>query len=78
MNYTAEIVRDPGASLGDKIDYLQLLHLANDANFAPWLASMKQGATNSIEAFALGQWMARTEGPTNALRWLVSLPQPPD
>ena len=76
MNYTAEIVRDPAATVGDKIEYLQLLRLANGTNFGPWLASLKREATNSpVEAFALGQWMARTEGPTNALRWLQSLPQ---
>jgi predicted Zn-dependent protease len=73
--YTAEVVRDPAATAGDKIDYLQLLHLANGTNFASWLASLKQDATRSpVEAFSLGQWMARTEGPTNALRWLQSLP----
>lgn len=77
MNYTAEIVRDPAASVGDRIDYLQLLRLANGADFGPWLASLKQGTTNSpVQAFALGQWMARTEGPTNALRWLQTLPPP--
>ena len=77
MNYAAEVVRDPAATVEDKIDYLQLLRLANGANFGSWLASMKQGATNSrVQAFALGQWMARTDGPTNALRWLQSLPQP--
>jgi len=77
MNYTAEIVRDPAATVGDRIDYLQLLRLANGTNFTPWLASLKQEATrSSAEAFALGKWMAMTENPTNALRWLQSLPQP--
>ncbi len=76
MNYTAELARDPAATVGDKIEYLQLLRLGNGTNFGPWLASLKQEATRSpVEAFALGKWMAMTEGPTNALRWLQNLPQ---
>jgi Tfp pilus assembly protein PilF len=75
MDYSAEIVRDPAATETDKIEYLQLLHLANDANFAPWLASLKQAATRSPDdAFALGKWMALNENPTDALHWLESLP----
>src|SRR5882724_1864416 len=75
MNNSAEIVRDPAATIADKIEYLQLLQLSGSANFAPWLASLRQAATNSAEnAFALGKWMALAENPTNALRWLESLP----
>ena len=76
MNYSAEIIRDTNATVGDKIDYLQLLRLANGPNFSSWLATLKQEATGSpVEAFALGKWMAATDNPTNALRWLQTLPQ---
>jgi tetratricopeptide (TPR) repeat protein len=52
-----------------------LLHLDNSANFAPWLASMKEAGTRSAnDAFALGKWMAMTETPADALRWLETLP----
>lgn len=75
-NYSAEIVRDPAATAGDKINYLELLHVAGDASFSSWLASIKQEAAHSpVEAFALGKWMATAENPTNALRWLQTLPQ---
>ncbi len=64
MNYSAEIARDPAATTADKIEYLQLLHVANSANFAPWLASLKTAATHSPEeAFLLGRWMALTGNP---------------
>jgi len=54
---------------------LQLLHLARSPGFAPWLASMKQAATKSPDdAFALGKWMAVTQSPADALRWLQGLP----
>lgn len=75
MDYLAEIVRDPNATVGDQIDYLQLLHLASGANFASWLDYLKQEATHSaVKAFALGKWMATTESPADALRWLQTLP----
>ena len=75
MNYSAEIIRDPAASVADKIDYLQLLHLANDPGFSTQLASMKQEATHSpVVAFALGKWMAMTVNPADALGWLQTLP----
>jgi Tfp pilus assembly protein PilF len=75
VNYSAEIVRDPAATVSDKIEYLELLHLAGNTNFAPWLASLKQAAIKSSEqAFALGKWMLVTDNATNALRWLQTLP----
>jgi hypothetical protein len=75
ISYSKQIVSEPKAMVGDRIDYLQLLRVANDTNFSPWLASMKQEAVKSpIEAFALGRWMAIAENPTNALQWLQSLP----
>ena len=75
VSYSAEIVRDPAATVADKFEYLELLHLAGNANFAPWLASLKQTAIQSPEqAFALGKWMAVTDNATNALRWLQTLP----
>jgi len=75
MDYYAEIIRDPAASIGDEIGYLQMLHLGKGAHYSTWLASLKQEATHSPDkAFALGKWMAVTETPTDALRWLETLP----
>jgi len=75
VNYAAEIVHDPAAGVQDRIDYLQLLHLAGNGSFAGCLAAEKERATSSpVEAFALGRWMVAVENPTNALRWLQSLP----
>ena len=76
INYSTEIVGGTNVTIGDKIDHLQLLRLGDSPNFAPWLATLKAEATSSpVEAFALGKWMVATENPTNALRWLQTLPQ---
>ncbi|HEX3798995.1 MAG TPA: hypothetical protein VH413_09870 [Verrucomicrobiae bacterium] len=73
--FSSEIVREPSATISDKIEHLQLLHRTGSTNFAPWLASLKSEASKSPGcAFALGQWMGLIEGPTNTLRWLGTLP----
>jgi tetratricopeptide (TPR) repeat protein len=75
LRFSKQLATGPAARFGDKIDYLQLLRVSTNADFAPWLASVEIESTNSpARAFALGRWMAMTEGPTNALRWLQSLP----
>jgi Flp pilus assembly protein TadD len=73
--YGARLARDPQATIGDKIDYLDLLRVSKNADFAPYLAVMKDSAKKSTaETYALGRWMAVTDNTTNALRWLHSLP----
>jgi Tfp pilus assembly protein PilF len=75
LKFSKELATGPSARFGDKIDYLQLLRASTNVDFGPWLALLKVEATNSpTRAFALGRWMAVTEGPTNALRWLQNLP----
>ncbi len=75
LKFSKELATGPKARFGDKIDYLQLLKVSTNAAFGPWLASMKLEATNSApRAFALGRWMAMSEGPPTALKWIQSLP----
>ena len=75
MFFGARLARDPQATIGDKIDYLDLLRVCDSAEFSPYLARMKEAAKKSVgEAYALGRWMAVTDNSTNALRWLQSLP----
>ena len=75
LKFSKELASGPKARFGDKIDYLQLLRVSTNAEFAAQLASLKREATNSSAfTFALGKWMAVAEGPTNALNWLASLP----
>ena len=75
-SYSSEIINGTNATIGDKIDHLQLLHLSSSPDFAPWLASMKQDSTHApVEAAALGKWMAATGSSTTALQWLQTLPE---
>ena len=74
LRFSNLLATGPSPRFGDKIDYLQLLKISTNANFASWLGSLKQESTNSsARAFALGRWMAAAEGPGEALLWLESL-----
>jgi len=77
LKFSKELATGESANFNDKIDYLHLLKGCTNADFEPWLALLKQQATNSpLRAFALGRWMAAAQGPTVALSWLASLPPP--
>jgi len=70
-----ELAGSPKANFSDKINYLQMLQETKSDDYAPWLASLKTEALRSApNAFALGRWMAKTEKPDIALRWLQGLP----
>jgi Flp pilus assembly protein TadD len=76
LSYSGKTASNTAAVFSDKIDYLNLLTVARNPNASAWLADLKLQATNSPgETFALGRWVFRNEGPTNALAWLSSLPQ---
>jgi predicted Zn-dependent protease len=75
VDYGRRIIQEPRATLGDRISYAQALRNSKSPDFVSYLTSLQlQAVTNSAQAFALGRWMAMTDGPTNALRWLQSLP----
>jgi len=75
LKFSKQLATGPSSRFGDRIDYLQLLKVSTNADFGPWLASLKLEATNSpARVFALGRWMAMAEGPANALVWIESLP----
>ena len=72
--FSEQITRDPAATLGDRVGHLALLRQAGDSQFTSYLEGLKRDATNGPCAFVLGRWMAASESPTNALRWLQCLP----
>jgi predicted Zn-dependent protease len=73
--YSSQITKEPGATVNDAIQRLELLRLSKSSEYAGWLALVEQRSTVSAEqAFALGRWKAITGGPTNALLWITSLP----
>jgi tetratricopeptide (TPR) repeat protein len=73
-DFLRRIVQDPSASLGDKIEYLEVLHRIKSAEFSQYLASLERASMNSPQcAFAVGRWKAGIDE-TNALHWLQSLP----
>jgi tetratricopeptide (TPR) repeat protein len=74
LGFTREIATNSAASFGDRIDYLTLLTATHNPDARSWLGVLKREATNSLEVFALGRWLIRTDGPTNTLLWLTSLP----
>ena len=73
--FSRELVASVAASYVDRIARLQVLHLKQSSEYRPYRAALEQEAAGSSEhACALGRWMAVAEGPTNALRWLQTLP----
>ena len=47
VSYAREIARRPDAAMADKIRYLDLLRVTTNADFLPWLASLKTAASSS-------------------------------
>lgn len=75
FDYTQRIVTNSAATFAEKLNYLNFLRGPHTADADSWLSTLKQQATNSSgETFALGQWLARNEGSSNALQWLSTLP----
>ena len=75
VSYSDEMLRMPLATFRDKLLHLKLLYLAKDPKFAGCFTDLREEAVKSpAEAFGFGQWLVASEGPTNALRWLQSLP----
>ena len=75
LAYSREIVTSPTASTSDKINHLQLLRDAKSPETEAYLAKLKTAAQNSPAiAFALGQWLVKTEKAEAALAWLQALP----
>jgi Flp pilus assembly protein TadD len=75
LAYSARITREPSATFGDNIDYLQLLRVTKNDNYRPYLASLKKSTVYSpVDAYALGHWMMQVENPGTALNWFRSLP----
>lgn len=73
--YARQIAAEPNASLVDKLQYLELLKSIGSPEFEPSFSRLKMAATNSPAlAFGLARWIFTTEGPTNALQWVESLP----
>lgn len=75
LKYSSHLAKTPSASVNDRVEYLELLRQGKDPAYPGWLASLeKDSVVSADQAFALGRWKAMTTGPTNALRWIISLP----
>jgi Flp pilus assembly protein TadD len=75
LDYADKVVESPGSTFKDRIDYLQILQASKNPDYSSCLAVLKRdAATNSAQAFVLGEWIASAENPANALLWLKSLP----
>lgn len=75
LGFAQQLASDPKAGFGQKLAYLQLLKTTTNAQFSPYLVTVKGEATNSpAQAFAFGRWMAASDGPGEALAWLQALP----
>lgn len=73
--YSREIRQTPTSSFPDKLGHLRLLHRAHHPEFDAFAVTLRdEAAKSSPEAFLFGQWLLASEGPTNAFRWLQSLP----
>ena len=75
LQYSKELVENSSATHSDKIARLELLRKTASPEYKTWRTKLETDATQSSEhAFAIAGWIASTEGPTNAFRWLVTLP----
>jgi predicted Zn-dependent protease len=75
IGFARKAAESPGASFGDRLDYLQVLRTSRDTDYTIYLHAIERdAATNSLQAAALGEWLSLAENPTNALVWLQSLP----
>jgi predicted Zn-dependent protease len=75
LKFSKALATGSNARFADKISYLELLRATTNTDFQPWLVTLNQEATNSAShAFALGRWMAGTQGPAKALQWIETLP----
>ncbi|HXD00389.1 MAG TPA: hypothetical protein VN048_13685 [Verrucomicrobiae bacterium] len=75
VSYSQAVISAPGATYTDKIAHLQLLLDAKSPVYNNWLATLEDDAKHSPNhAYNLGRWMAVHENPSNAVRWLQSLP----
>lgn len=76
QDYSSRIIKDPAASADDNMQYLRLLRQNQSLEYSAWLESLEKRSQDSpSQAFLIGQWKAATDGPTNALHWLASLPE---
>ena len=57
LAYSRKITEDPAATFADKIEYLHLMRLAKNGDYAPWLASLKQTAASSCRRILM-RWDA--------------------
>ena len=65
----------PTVTAPDQISYLELLRATKSPVYDSYLGLLQRtSSTNSLQAFALGKWMAETHNVTNALQWIRSLP----
>ena len=74
IEYEQQVADDSKATFGDKLGYLQILHLAGSSQFIAWQKTLETGATNSSLVYGLAHWMQLQESSDTALRWLDSLP----
>ena len=75
IDYEQQVANDPKAAYGDKLAYLEVLHLADSPQRSAWQKVLETDATNSaFRVYALGHWMLTQESPAVALRWLAGLP----
>lgn len=75
LDYSRRILQDPACGFADKIHHLELVQKSGSADFpATLVATEKEAQREAPTAFLLGQWILSTQGPTNALAWLESIP----
>lgn len=76
LEYSKRIIEDSQCAFQDKLSRAQLLRAAKSPEFPAWESSLKREAVKTPDSILLfGQWMIKTEGPSNSMNWLVSLPR---
>ncbi|MBC8095859.1 MAG: hypothetical protein H7Y43_08600, partial [Akkermansiaceae bacterium] len=73
--YSDKLIREPRATIDSRMDHLRLLRKTRSQDYEAYFKVLKEeGARSSVAAYTLARWMAMTDGPTNALSWVRSLP----
>jgi len=75
ISFSTELLKNSAVTFADEIAHVELLRQARDANYRPYRATVETEARQSPgQVYAFAQWLALTEGPTNTVSWIHSLP----
>jgi len=75
LSYSRQVLAETNAWFNDRLLYLELLRITQDAGKVTFLARLQsESASNSTTAYKLGKWMLANSNPETTLAWVKTLP----